>query len=122
MFLLILTMSFVHSFGQKNALSDPNFGLLPRVVDLRSGMPPVKDQELRNSCAYFAVTAMLEMGIKRVYGREVNLSEEYFIYLATHKECPPYEHIQSLLIDTKNELRNRMGWIFIVTSQYLAEV
>gem|GEM_PF-5433488 len=107
-FLLLSIFSFVFSYGQKNALSDPLFGSLPRVVNLKSGMPPVKDQELRNSCAYFAVTAMLETEIKRVYGREVNLSEEYFIYQATHKECPPYEHIQSLLIDTTNKLRNKM--------------
>ena len=55
---------------------------LPEQVDLRAGQTPVKDQGDRGSCAYFAVTALMESGMKAWYadGRDPNLSEEYLIW------------------------------------------
>ncbi len=59
--------------------------LLPLVaaaesVDLRAFQTSVKDQGDRNTCAYFAVTAMVESFIKTRFGKEFDISEEFQIY------------------------------------------
>lgn len=50
------------------------------IVDLREFQTPVKDQGDRNTCAYFAVTALVESFIKTRYNLEYDVSEEFQIY------------------------------------------
>jgi Papain family cysteine protease len=48
-----------------------------RVVDLRSQQTPVRDQGGRNTCTVFAATAAVEAAYKRLYGLELDLSEQF---------------------------------------------
>ena len=106
-FLLIFSALILPSFGQKNIFSDPMFSSLPRTVNLQSDLPPVKDQDLRNSCTYFALTAMLEAEIKRLYGREINLSEEYLIYQFNNPAAPLHDSkAVTVMSDTTDKVKN----------------
>ena len=49
-------------------------------VSLREFQTPVKDQGDRNTCAYFAVTAMMESFIKTRFDKEFDISEQFQIY------------------------------------------
>lgn len=49
-------------------------------IDLRRYQSSVKDQGDRNTCAYFAVTAMVEAFVKTRFGKEFDISEEFQIY------------------------------------------
>lgn len=49
-------------------------------VDLRSMQSSVKDQGDRNTCAYFAVTAMVESFVKTRFDQEYDISEEFQIF------------------------------------------
>lgn len=57
-----------------------SFSIQAEVVDLRTYQSSVKDQGDRNTCAYFAVTAMVESFIKTRFDKEYDLSEEFQIY------------------------------------------
>lgn len=65
-------------------------------VDLRPFQTPVKSQDSRNTCAYFAYCAMLESYYKRVHGKDYNLSEEYLAglyqreFYGAHEFCSIY--------------------------------
>lgn len=52
---------------------------LPRVVDLSPFQTPVKDQNVRATCGYFAFCGMLESYYKLKFGIDLDLSEEYLI-------------------------------------------
>lgn len=49
-------------------------------VDLRYLQSPVKNQENRDTCAYFATAALLESAIKNLTGQDYDVSEEYEIF------------------------------------------
>ncbi|MBC7427979.1 MAG: C1 family peptidase [Bacteriovorax sp.] len=55
---------------------------LPRAVDLKDDMSPVKNQSDRGSCTFFSTAAMLEATIKKDMEIAVNLSEEFLNYSA----------------------------------------
>lgn len=61
---------------------------LAKQVDLRSLQTPVKNQGDRDTCAYFAVTALFESTIKNFTGTEFDISEEYEIF--RHKVLKPW--------------------------------
>ena len=50
------------------------------IVDLRKYQTPVKDQKDRNTCAYFAVTALVEGLIKEKYKMTFDISEQFQIF------------------------------------------
>lgn len=52
---------------------------LAEVVDLQKFQTEVKDQKDRNTCAYFAVTALMESSIKAQFGLDLDLSEQFQI-------------------------------------------
>jgi C1A family cysteine protease len=41
---------------------------------------PVKDQERRDTCAYFAVSALVESAFKKLTGEDYDISEEYEVF------------------------------------------
>lgn len=53
---------------------------LPKRVDLKDVMTPVKDQGDRGTCTFFVAMALTESAIKRKMKIDVNLSEEYSNY------------------------------------------
>lgn len=57
-------------------------------VDLRPLQTPVKDQENRDTCAYFAVAALVESALKSHTGQDFDLSEEFEIF--RHKVLFPW--------------------------------
>lgn len=54
--------------------------LQAKVVDLRKYQTPVKNQKDRNTCAYFAVTALLEGVISKTFNKKLDISEEFQIF------------------------------------------
>ena len=50
------------------------------IVDLKQYQTPVKDQKDRNTCAYFAVTALVESSIRVQYGKSFDISEQFQIF------------------------------------------
>lgn len=50
------------------------------IVDLRKLQTPVKNQLDRNTCAYFAVTALIEGVIKQKFNKSFDISEQFQIY------------------------------------------
>ncbi len=50
-----------------------------KVVDLRPYQSSVKDQKDRNTCAYFAITALVESAIKYKFNKEYDISEQFQI-------------------------------------------
>jgi hypothetical protein len=73
--ILLNLFFFISVFSQKSEVEN-----LPGCIDLKDSMPQIKDQDYRSSCSYFAVMALIETEIKRVYHKEVNLSEQFVIY------------------------------------------
>lgn len=68
-----------------DATSAPSLDLselsdLPKSVNLRDEMTPVKNQSDRGTCTFFATMSLVEGTIKQELGKEVNLSEEYLNY------------------------------------------
>lgn len=57
-------------------------------VDLRPLQSPVKNQGDRDTCAYFAVSALVESSIKKLTGVEYDISEEFEIF--RHKVISPW--------------------------------
>ncbi|MDD0852773.1 C1 family peptidase [Halobacteriovorax sp. GB3] len=57
-----------------------SFGTSAEMISIRKYQSPVKSQKDRNTCAYFAVTAMLEGSIKKKFDLEVDISEQFQIY------------------------------------------
>ena len=51
-----------------------------KIVDLKQYQSSVKNQGDRNTCAYFAVTALMESAIGQKFGQSVDLSEQYQIH------------------------------------------
>ena len=51
-----------------------------KVVDLRKYQTSVKDQKDRNTCAYFAVTALVEGVISEKFNKKFDISEEFQIF------------------------------------------
>ncbi|MEA9357835.1 C1 family peptidase [Bacteriovorax sp. PP10] len=58
---------------------------LPETVDLKDMMTPVKDQDERGTCSFFAGISLVESAIKSKMNVEVNLSEEYLNYALKSK-------------------------------------
>ena len=52
---------------------------VPQTLDLKDIMTPVKDQDDRNTCSFFAAIALVESAIKKRMNMNVNLSEEYLV-------------------------------------------
>jgi C1A family cysteine protease len=50
------------------------------IVDLRKYQTPVKNQKDRNTCAYFAVTALVEGVIKAQFNKTYDISEQFQIF------------------------------------------
>ena len=50
---------------------------LPKTVDLKEFMTPVKDQGGRGTCSFFTATGLYEAAVKKKMKVEVNFSEEY---------------------------------------------
>ncbi|MGI4991869.1 C1 family peptidase [Halobacteriovorax sp. GFR7] len=57
-----------------------SLGVNAEMVSIRQYQTPVKNQKDRNTCAYFAVTAMLEGAIKKRFDMEFDISEQFQIY------------------------------------------
>ena len=55
---------------------------LPRIVDLKADMSPIKNQGSRGTCTFFSTMGLVEAAIKKDLKKEVNLSEEYLNYTA----------------------------------------
>ncbi len=53
----------------------------PDTVDLRPLFPPIKDQGARNTCAFFAATALVEALQTRLTGVVTPLSEQFLAYV-----------------------------------------
>ena len=53
---------------------------LPRSINLKSEMSPVKNQGSRGTCTFFSTAAMLEAIVKKDMKVDVNFSEEYMNY------------------------------------------
>ncbi|MBC7712427.1 MAG: C1 family peptidase [Rhizobacter sp.] len=70
---------------------------LPRSVDLKADMSPIKNQSDRGSCTFFSTAAMLEATVKKDMGVEVNLSEEYLNYAAKSSGYFPKDEGSSVL-------------------------
>lgn len=49
------------------------------IVDLKKYQTPVKNQKDRNTCAYFAVTALVESSIKVKFNKSFDISEQFQI-------------------------------------------
>lgn len=77
---LILAIGLLCTFFLEMALA--------KQVDLRPLQTPVKSQDNRDTCAYFAVTALIESTIKNLTGQEYDISEEYEIF--RHKVLSPW--------------------------------
>lgn len=50
-----------------------------KIVDLKEYQTSVKDQRDRNTCAYFAITALIESAIKVQFNRDFDISEQFQI-------------------------------------------
>ncbi|WP_372653003.1 C1 family peptidase [Halobacteriovorax sp.] len=57
-----------------------SFSVQAKVVDLKKYQTPVKDQKDRNTCAYFAVTALVEGVISEKFNKKFDISEEFQIF------------------------------------------
>lgn len=57
-----------------------SLGISAKIVDLREYQTPVKNQKDRNTCAYFAVTALMESTIKVRFNKSFDISEQFQIY------------------------------------------
>lgn len=77
---LILAVGLLCSFFLEMALA--------KQVDLRPLQTEVKDQKSRDTCAYFAVSALIESTIKSFNGQDYDISEEYEIF--RHKVLSPW--------------------------------
>ncbi len=55
-------------------------GVKAEIVDLKQYQSSVKDQKDRNTCAYFATTALMETTVKEHFGTEYDLSEQFQIH------------------------------------------
>ncbi|MCX6180343.1 MAG: C1 family peptidase [Bacteroidetes bacterium] len=62
--------------------NDSIYKTIPQSVDLRPYMTPVKNQGDRNTCFAYAAISLMEFEYKRMFDVDVDLSEEYLIYLA----------------------------------------
>lgn len=56
-------------------------GPLPAVVSLAAWQTPAKDQLNRGTCYAFATAAAMEAAVRRTFGREVDLSEQYLFQI-----------------------------------------
>lgn len=64
---------------------------IPNASDLQatfSYQTPVKSQERRGTCSIFSTTAIVESLIKRIYQKELDLSENYLQYLVMARVKP----------------------------------
>lgn len=77
---MILTVGLLCSFMLEQASA--------KQVDLRHLQTLVKNQKNRDTCAYFAVSALVESTIKNQFGQEFDISEEYEIF--RHKVLSPW--------------------------------
>ena len=50
---------------------------LPKTLDLKEFMTPVKDQGERGTCSFFTATGLYESAVKKKMKVDVNFSEEY---------------------------------------------
>lgn len=77
------------------------------IVNLQEYQTPVKDQKDRNTCAYFAVVALVESSIKATFSKEYDISEQFQIsYGKEHyKEYSNKEHgsTYDILLNFKNQ-------------------
>lgn len=77
---LLLSLTFLLSIFSQKAFA--------KQVDLRHLQTPVKNQGNRDTCAYFAVNAMIESNFKKISGIEYDISEEFEIF--RHKVLKPW--------------------------------
>lgn len=77
---LVLSLTFLCSIFAETAFA--------KQVDLTPLQTPVKNQGNRDTCAYFAVAALLESTIKKLNGTEYDISEEFEIF--RHKVLAPW--------------------------------
>lgn len=69
---LILSLSLLCSAFLDNARAE--------IVDLRPLQTPAKEQKNRDTCAYFAVSGLIESAFKKLSGKEYDISEEFEIF------------------------------------------
>lgn len=70
--IIILSLSLLCSAFLENARAEQ--------VDLRPLQTAVKDQKNRDTCAYFAASALVESAIKNLTGQDYDISEEYEVF------------------------------------------
>jgi len=84
LFLVLVSFGFL----QVQAQSQEDWKLLPREVNLRQELEALqvnfRQQGMRNACAAFSATAMLELQLRRL-GYNFDLSEQYVLW-ATQEE------------------------------------
>ncbi|WP_374028946.1 C1 family peptidase [Bdellovibrio bacteriovorus] len=80
MFVSVFSLGLWGSFFAETAFA--------KQVDLRAFQTPAKEQGRRDTCAYFATTALVEGAIKAHFGQEYDISEEFEIF--RHKVLNPW--------------------------------
>ncbi|WP_415062464.1 C1 family peptidase [Bdellovibrio sp.] len=85
-------------------------------VDLRALQTPVKNQGDRDTCAYFAVSALVESAIKNLTGTEYDISEEFEIF--RHKVIKPWRP-EVEFGSTYDLLHGFAQSLFFYTEEYL---
>lgn len=77
------------------------------IINLEQFQTPVKDQKDRNTCAYFAVVALVEASIKSHFSKEFDISEQFQISYGKEyfKEYSNKEHgsTYDILMNFKNQ-------------------
>lgn len=77
----VVLSAFKDTMATTSTLKLDTLSDLPRVVDLKEDMTPVKNQGDRGTCTFFSTMGILEAAIKKDFKVEVNLSEEYLNYV-----------------------------------------
>lgn len=74
------TLAIFNDINNPSSFDESTLGDIPKSVNLKEFMTPVKDQDNRGTCSHFTAAALVESAIKKKMNVEVNLSEEYFNY------------------------------------------
>ncbi|MDD4974576.1 MAG: C1 family peptidase [Bacteriovorax sp.] len=75
-----MVLSAFVDLNNPSTIDEKELAGLPRIVDLKNDMTPVKNQGNRGTCTFFTVMAIVEASIKKDLQLETNLSEEYLNY------------------------------------------
>jgi hypothetical protein len=75
-----MVLSAFVDLNNPSTLDEKELAGLPKIVDLKIEMTPVKNQGDRGTCSFFTTMAIVEASIKKDLNIETNLSEEYLNY------------------------------------------